>query len=166
MGCRTVANSSDFWSPHWFMKCCKARSMGMILWLYHSFVSEETKHLHSSSELNSNPFWKWDVAGFALLVIAFLQFSLADLFTGESVHWNPGLKHGRRTRYHFTKEQKNVISFGRHRRMPLHNCMERDQTNIAILAPTAHFFEDQTYSLWPWWSRVDYASRPWHRFFL
>lgn len=106
MGCRIVENSdSHFWSPHRFMKCCKARSMGTILWLYHSSVSKETKHLHSSSELSSNPFWKWDVAAFALLVIAFLQFSLANLFPGESVHWNPRLKHSRMG-YHFTKGTK------------------------------------------------------------
>lgn len=161
MGCGTVANSeSDFWSPQRFVKCCKARSMGTMLWLYHSSVSKEGKHLLSSSQLSSNPFWKWDVAVFALLVIAFLQFSLPDLFTGESVHWNPRLKHSRRTRYHFTKGTKNVISFRRH------NCMERDQTNTAISAPTAHLFEDQTYSLWPWWSGVDYVPKPWHRCFL
>lgn len=138
MGCRTVANSnSDFWSPHRFMKCCKARSMGTVLWLYHSSVSKEAKHLHSSSELSSGPFWKWDVAAFVVLVIAFLQFSLADLFTGESVHWNPRLKHSR-MRYHFTKGTKKVISFGRRRRMPLHNCMETKQ--ILPSVPPLHIF--------------------------
>lgn len=168
MGCGTVANSnSDFWGPHRFMKCCKARSTGAIQWLYHSSVSKEAKHLHSSSGLSSNPFWKWGVAAFALLVIAFLQFSLADLFTGGSVHWNPSLKHNRRTRDHFTKGTKNVISFGRHRRMPLHSSVER-QRNTAISAPTAHLFEGQRYSprpscQRPWWSGADYASRPWHR---
>lgn len=139
MGCRTVANSSDFWSPHWFMKFYKARSMGMILWLYHSSVSEETKHLHSSSELNSNPFWKWDVAGFALLVIAFLQFSLADLFTGESVHWNPGLKHSRRTRYHFTKEQKMWFPSGDTGACP-YTTVWRETKQILPSLPPLHIF--------------------------
>lgn len=36
-----------------------------------------------------------------------------------------------------------MISFRRHRRMPLYNCKEIDQMNTAIIAPIAHLSEYQ-----------------------
>lgn len=34
--------------------------------------------------------------------------------------------------------------------MPLHNCMEIDEMNTAVVAPIAHLFEHQRHSPWPW----------------